>query len=225
MKYILHIDTSGDNGFVALGADGKLVAFKENPEARNQAASVNNDINEILSAAGIALKDLSAVAVCGGPGSYTGLRIGLSTAKALCYALNIPLMQHDRLTLMILGQCHKFLSEYDVYLAVLIAREQEYYISSYNNNFEPIISPRHIAEDEFKLIINKIDGKLLTIGDISKGLKQIVNSDIIQDRRIKIETWIMYAFERFNCNEFVNLSTIEPIYLKQVFTHKPKNIN
>ncbi len=225
MKYILHIDTSGDNGFIALGADGQTVGYKEMTDARNQAAEINGHIETLLKDAGITMQDLAAVAVCGGPGSYTGLRIGLATAKALCYALDIPLMQHDRLSLMVLGQCHNFLSEYEVYMAILAAREQEYFITTYNNNFEAIIAPQHVTEDEITLIINELNVKTLIIGDISVTLKQIIKSDIIEDRRIKTETWIMYAFRQFNCNDFVNLSTAEPIYLKQVYTHKSKNIS
>jgi tRNA threonylcarbamoyladenosine biosynthesis protein TsaB len=216
VKYILHIDTSGELGFVALGKDGHLLSFKEQPDARNQAASINHDITTVLADAGITLSELSAVAVCSGPGSYTGLRIGLSTAKALCYVLDIPLITHDKLSLLALGQCHSFLSEYDYYVAVLMAREGEYFISSYNNKFEQVIEPQHILEDELKLKISELKGKKLISSNISTSLKQITETDITEDQCIKIETWI---------KDFVNLSTAEPLYLKQVYTHKPNKIN
>src|ERR1035437_1453422 len=100
MQYLLHIDTSTDTGVVALNCDGVILAYKVNEEARNHASTINIMIEKLLAGVKISLSDLDGIVVCAGPGSYTGLRIGLATAKGLCYALNVPLILDNKLTLL-----------------------------------------------------------------------------------------------------------------------------
>ena len=92
MKYILHIDTSTDIGTIALSGDGRILSYLRTTETRNHAGVINNMIERVISDMKITLEQLSAISVCAGPGSYTGLRIGVATAKGLCYALNKPLI-------------------------------------------------------------------------------------------------------------------------------------
>ena len=98
MDYILNIETATKNCSVALAKEGKTIGCKEMAEeGYSHAERLHVFIEEIIKEAGIALKDLSAIAVSQGPGSYTGLRIGVSAAKGLCYALDIPLIAVDTL--------------------------------------------------------------------------------------------------------------------------------
>src|SRR5882672_2766392 len=103
MEYLLHIDTSTDTGLLAIGCDGQLLAHSMIEESRNHAGTINNMINSLLADAHISFRQLSAVAVCAGPGSYPGLRIGLATAKVLCYALEKPLILDNKLTVLAHG--------------------------------------------------------------------------------------------------------------------------
>lgn len=228
MAYILHIDTSAETGLVALSRNGVVAQSITNADTRNHAAVLNLHIEKVLADAGIGLQDLNAIAVCGGPGSYTGLRIGLATAKGLCYVLDKPLMMHHRLLLLLLEHYYKHLTAYEVYAAILNARDKEYYFASYNNKLEPIIQPGHILEDRAAEIKHILGGKTLLAGDINENIHTIFSSNdnsIINSANINIDSWAQYAFEKYDCHEFVNLAHAEPFYLKQVFTHKPKNIN
>jgi tRNA threonylcarbamoyladenosine biosynthesis protein TsaB len=228
MNHILLIDTSGDNGLVALGTDGHLVAQQTNTDSRNYAATINLQVHEVLTKAGINLSDLSAIAVCGGPGSYTGLRIGLSTAKGFCYALDKPLMLHNRLFLLILKQYYNNLLKYDNYTAILPARDKEYFITTYNNKLEPVVPPTHMLQSQTAEIFSKITGSNLLTGSLDPLLEVLSADDSIHieaDNVLDPGSWVRYAFEQLNCNGFVNLANAEPFYLKDVYTHNPSKIN
>ncbi len=222
MKYLLHIDTSGDTGSVSLGLNGKLVSSQINTESRNHASSINLMIADVLEAGGITMRQLSAVVVCAGPGSYTGLRIGLSTAKGICYALNIPLLLDNKLTLLAYQAFCKYGKMYDKYIPLLLARDQEYFINIFDNNFKNIDVATHIMAENLDnymlgdlsicLISDCVDDEIsMKYGKI-KHIDNTVNLDI--------SLWLGYSLEQYNCNNFVNLSTAEPFYLKQVYTHK-----
>lgn len=223
MHYILHIDTSGEKAIIALGRDGVLIDQVVSTDTRNHASVLNIYINELLVKAGISLKELSAIAVCGGPGSYTGLRIGLSTAKGLCYTLDKPLMLHNSLLLMALTSIYNDNDAYNQYAVVIPARDKEYFFASYNAETKTVIEPHHVEENELVREINQLTDVLLTISNISEdvfsGLKLSKSIHINKVDNIAINGWLKYAFDRFNCNDFVSLSSVEPFYLKQVYTH------
>lgn len=220
MHYLLHIDTSTDTGAVAIGGDGKLLAYRSNTETRNHAATINILINEALAAAHISLQQLNAIVVCAGPGSYTGLRIGMATAKGLCYALDIPLQLDNRLTLLAYN-AHGQYNDGAQFISLLLAREKEYFVGVYDNKLIGVLEPRHIMHEELNLLLDKKEGSVLitNVPDIVNELA-ISSLRIIQDIQINFDLWITYAFEDYKCNRIVNLAIAEPFYLKQVFTHK-----
>ena len=222
MKYLLHIDTSGDTGSVSIASDGKLISTKINAESRNHASAINLMIDEVLADAGITMDQLSAIAVCAGPGSYTGLRIGVATAKGLCYALNIPLLMDNKLTLLANQAFKKYGDKYNLYVPVLLAREKEYFIGSFDNVFNNIKEPKHIMEVELGEYFNAtaaicIISECLDPEVASKYAENIYVEDSVN---VDIKEWVSYTFEQYKCNNIVNLSTAEPFYLKQVYTHK-----
>lgn len=228
MAYILHIDTSGDAGIVAISKDGVVTAQLENADTRNHAASINLHIEKALQDSGITMAQLDAIAVCGGPGSYTGLRIGLATAKGICYLLDKPLMMHHKLQLLALKKIYTHKNEYEHYISFLNAREGEYYFASYNSEKDTINEPQHIQAADLETVFSKLSGKSLVCGDMNEGLRAAIGTQTIdfqEDNRVDATTWAVYAKEQYDCNGFVNLANSEPFYLKQVYTHKPKNIN
>lgn len=228
MVYILHIETSGDNGFVAVSGDGKVLAQINSKDSQNYAATINMHIDEVLAKTGITIDQLSAIAVCGGPGSYTGLRIGLSTAKGLCYVWEKPLMLHGKLLLLSIGVYYKHLSQCDIYAAVLVARDKEYFISAYNNNLNSVIEPQHVFEPELIGMLQTIEGRKLVTGQaipLSHFMPEVADIEFVANDIIDMEAWGKYALEQYNCNGFVNLAQAEPFYLKSVYTHKPNNIS
>ena len=221
MKYLLHIDTSTDTSILAIGCNGELLTYSVNEESRNHAGTINNSINKLLINAEISFEQISAVVVCAGPGSYTGLRIGLATAKGLCYALDKPLILDNKLTLLANNASNEH-PNYSQYISLLIAREKEYFISIYNNKRTCILQPQHISEEQLSELIEK-NKKTFFISNAEKEtIEHLIIDDLKIDNNIKtpVDFWISAAFEKYNCNHFVNLMEAEPFYLKQVYTHK-----
>lgn len=221
MVYLLHIDTSSDSGLVAISADGSIIASATNEESRNHAASVNTMITDVLHKAGIALQQLHGIVVCAGPGSYTGLRIGLATAKGLCYVLDKPLFLCNKLTLLAYQVWLINNNRHSNYISLLTARDKEYFITIYNSSFDCVLPARHIMFSELQGILSAENSYIITdiSFDITNELK-ISDLKISQDIEISLDSWAKYAIDQYQRNNSVNLATAEPFYLKQVYTHK-----
>src|SRR6056300_1884386 len=131
MAYILHLETSTKQCSVALAFEGKLLKSRVlNLNSFSHSEKLHLFINEVLQEAGLTPKDLGAIAISKGPGSYTGLRIGVAAAKGMCYALDIPLIALD--TLQILTQ--RAITEKPMYLIPMLdARRMEVYTAIYDN--------------------------------------------------------------------------------------------
>jgi len=223
MDYLLHIDTSADKCVVALGCDGILLHSQTSNETRNHASEINISIQKLLAEAGIALADLTAVVVCAGPGSYTGLRIGLSAAKGICYALDKPLVLDNKLQILLMQSIMAHEGSFDEYLAILKAREGEYFVAIKDGNGADLLEPRHILAEELEGLLPNADSKKFIISrDISVDTLpgMFKNSYILSEVEIDIKRWCEIAYGEYKCNKTVNLSTSEPFYLKQVYTHK-----
>ncbi|PQJ11779.1 tRNA (adenosine(37)-N6)-threonylcarbamoyltransferase complex dimerization subunit type 1 TsaB [Flavipsychrobacter stenotrophus] len=222
MKYLLHIDTSGDTSSVSLALDGQLICTRLNSESRNHASAINIMIDAVLAEAGIIMTQLSGIVVCAGPGSYTGLRIGVATAKGLCYALNIPLLLDNKLTLLAYQAYRQLGTKYKMYVPLLLAREREYFISCFDNGFQNTVIAKHIMESELGEYIGN-NSDICLISDnfaLENHEKYSENIYVHPNVNIDIKEWVFYSFEEYKCNNIVNLSTAEPFYLKQVYTHK-----
>lgn len=220
--HILHIDTSGEQAVVALASDGILRAMRISEVAKNHASVINRLVEEILGESGVHMSDLSAISVIGGPGSYTGLRIGLSTAKGYCYVCDIPLILHNKLDILALQTRKAHPAGFDYYGAILPARQSEYYFVLHDKTGACLTPPTHIFEDKLQDMLRKKGGEILIGGIYNKAIQNIGGIDNVQlvdNESIDVNTWTEEAQKAYDCNEFVNLSTCEPYYLKQVYTH------
>jgi tRNA threonylcarbamoyladenosine biosynthesis protein TsaB len=222
MNYILHLDTSSDICSVAISYGGELLHVVAGSESRNHAAYINEMIAQVLSLSGVSFSDISAVAVCEGPGSYTGLRIAMATAKGICYANDLPLILHSKLFLVSFSNTY-FIDPIPAHsiAAVLIAREMEYFISVYDSSMDCLVASTHIPEPELADILLKQEN-LHIISDAPKDLfyKLKVNFiDFQENITIDFKFWSKCAFASYISKEFANVATSVPLYLKQVYTH------
>ena len=222
MNNFLHIDTSGDAGIIALSSDGSLTASRRNLETRNHASSINILVADILSESHLTLNDLSAVVVCAGPGSYTGLRIGMATAKGFCYALDIPLLLDNKLDLLALQVFNLYRDKYSFFVSTIPAREQEYFVSIFDKNFINILPAKHIMESDLPERLAGMQNLCFISQSLPASLAGKIeeNINMVSIPEIDLSCWAVHTFEQYKCNKTVNLSTAEPFYLKQVYTHK-----
>jgi len=215
---ILHIDTSWSEGLVMLSRNGVPVAVQESAEARDHATKVNGHIDAVLRQAGVRLGDIAAIAVCNGPGSYTGLRIGLSTAKGLCFVLGCPLILHSRLALM-LEEGEKT----ETKLAILPARKGEYY--SAMTGEKGGFSPQHITTADLLNFLNNITELSLIVGNPGEDLEALRKNDKVLFKpymAINPMVWGRKSLEAFNSGHFADLAYSEPEYLKAAYVTKSR---
>jgi tRNA threonylcarbamoyladenosine biosynthesis protein TsaB len=211
--YILSIETTTKNCSVALFKDEELVIGKEiATEGFSHAEKLHVFVEEILKETNVSFKQLHAIAVSSGPGSYTGLRIGVSAAKGFAYALNIPLISVDTLTAL----AHQVSDKDGIIIPMVDARRMEVYSAIFDSNKNKIRQTEAQILDETSF--SDLEGKVYFIGDASAKAKEILNNknffflDELQYPTAKTMGNLAYA--KFLKQDFEDLAYYEPFYLK-----------
>ena len=221
MALILLIETATKSCSVSLSSENKIIACKEEVNKQySHAEKLTIFITELFKTQDFSIKDLDAIAVSKGPGSYTGLRIGISTAKGLCYALDIPLISVSTLKAMAFRMAQK--EESDLYCPMIDARRMEVYNAFYNNTNKEI---RGIQADiiEAHSYQKELDKKVLFFGDGAQKCKQIIqhpNAKFLDDIFPSSKDMLEIANEKFSENFFEDVAYFEPFYLKDFVTGK-----
>jgi tRNA threonylcarbamoyladenosine biosynthesis protein TsaB len=222
MGIILNIETATTNCSVSIAKDGNLIALKEFDSADySHAEQLHLFIEEVVKTASLELKDINAIAVSKGPGSYTGLRIGVSAAKGLCFALDVPLISIPTLE-SIANQVKDVTVDYII--PVLDARRMEVYASVFNSALKEIRETKAeiIEENSFEEYASK--GTVLLIGSGAEKCKELLTTNF------KFETtavpsakeMVMLSNKKFKENNFENVAYFEPYYLKDFIALKKK---
>jgi len=219
MNYILHLETSTKACSVAISLDGELIALKEElNEEFSHSEKLTLFIQDVIQEVKITLKDLKAVSVASGPGSYTGLRIGVSTAKGLCYALEIPLISVDALFSLATIAKNK---HHNINLCALIdARRMEVFSSIYNSDLN-VLKP--ISADIIDESTYSAYEPFVYFGDGAEKLKDLwKNNNCTIDSSIYSSAigQIPLATEKFTKKEFEDVAYFEPFYLKDFMIAK-----
>lgn len=213
MIYILNIETATKNCSVSLSKNGQTVAIKEVSEEQfSHAEKLHLFIKEVLAFEGISLENLNAVAVSKGPGSYTGLRIGVSAAKGLCYALNIPLIAVD--TLAILAE--KISVDSGIIVPMIDARRMEVFTQMYNKDYSPLSLAEALIVDETAFV--DISENIHLIGDGALKCKTVLTDDkfVFYDDVIypSANEMSRISYKKDVENTFEDVAYFEPYYLK-----------
>lgn len=226
MPIILQIETATPVCSVALSQDGKTIALKEEAAQNIHASSLTLFIEEVMKQAGLVYADLDAIAVSKGPGSYTGLRIGVSTAKGLCFALDKSLIGLSTLQMMANG----FLKQYPDYAGMVCpmidARRMEVFTAVYTNHLVEVetINAKIVDETSFR---SSLDAATITfIGDGAAKCAAVLAHPNAQFSSLNFNSaanMSELAYLAFNQANFEDVAYFEPFYLKDFVFTTPKN--
>jgi tRNA threonylcarbamoyladenosine biosynthesis protein TsaB len=229
MDLILYIETSELLCSVAISDGNQLIGVKESVTDRAHAKALTVLINELLFEKGLEMRHLKAVSVSKGPGSYTGLRIGVSVAKGICYALNIPLIAIDTLLALSYGIKAKIALNDDILLCPMIdARRMEVYKAIYDTNFTLIepVKAEIIEKHTFDKLLEK--NKIAFFGSGALKCQSIIeHSNAIFYNNIvpRAEFLVIPSYNKYNNRQFENVAYFEPFYLKDFVASTPRNKN
>lgn len=212
---ILCIETATTNCSVALGKEGKLLALKEDYSSNySHAERLHLFIEEILRENEVQTRDLTAIAVSKGPGSYTGLRIGVSAAKGLCFALDLPLISIPTLRSLSLQVKQK---EEGFIIPLLDARRMEVYTAGFTSENRKVFDTRAeiLTPDSFSEYLENASVVFLGSG-VEKFSKicEHPNAEFIEGKLPSAGEMVALAEEKFQKQKFEDVAYFEPYYLK-----------
>ena len=226
MATILQIETATQVCSVALSQNGETIAFKEQMEPNIHAASLTLFIEEVMQAAGLTYANLDAVAVSKGPGSYTGLRIGVSTAKGLCFALDKPLIGIATLKMMANGFLNEQPSYKGLVCAMIDARRMEVFTAVYEEHLNEAVQVNAKIIDEQSFLEELKSNTVTFIGDGASKCQELIQSSNAKfiDRNYNSSiNMSSLAYQAFKNQTFEDVAYFEPFYLKDFVFTTPKN--
>jgi len=229
MPYILFLETATQVCSVAIAKNNRLIALKETTIANSHSSLITLFAEEVVKEANIQFTDLHAVCVSMGPGSYTGLRIGVSSAKGFCYALNIPLIAVNTLKSMANTYIQKHsqqINNTSLLCPMIDARRMEVYSAIFNKDldFIRITKADIVEENSYQEYLN--NNSLIFFGNgaekceslLSKNPHTIFDKDFVPSAK----GMISLALEKYKKQQFENLAYFEPYYLKDFIATTPK---
>lgn len=229
MALILNIDTATPVCSVALARDGKLLALREKNEKNIHAEVLTHFIMEVIAEAGCKLADLDAVAVSKGPGSYTGLRIGVSTAKGLCYSIDKPLIGIGTIESMAHFAAQELVGKYtekDLFLPMIDARRMEIYGAFYNNHLQAQSEVKPHILDENSFLEEGENNNIILTGDGAAKCQEIFKErheiKIYPEIHCSSRGMLQLSEEAFNKQAFEDVAYFEPFYLKEFIAGIPR---
>jgi tRNA threonylcarbamoyladenosine biosynthesis protein TsaB len=223
MALLLNIDTATKRAGVCLSQDGKLLAMLENFEQKEHAAWLHVAVRELMTNTKTSMRDLQAVAVTAGPGSYTGLRVGMAAAKGFCYALGIPMITENTLRVMAFAASEQ-LPQTDLLCPMIDARRMEVFTALYRRDMTELLPATAMVIDENSFADWLSHQRMSFFGDGSDKCKPIITAPSATFAEVGYHVGFLgiLSFLRYLQGEFTALAYSEPAYTKEFYTHTKK---
>jgi tRNA threonylcarbamoyladenosine biosynthesis protein TsaB len=227
----LYIDTAGEKAMVAISNDNNVLALEVNEMTNTHASFVQVAIDKILKQVGIAIQEIDAVVVTMGPGSYTGLRVGLSSAKGIAYAINKPMIGISTLALLAhhaIQNSPLVASENGIQIFSMIdAKRMEVFGAIYKPDFSVILPEQAIILD-IPFLTNQLDkGPLLCIGSGAAKTNTLFSNEHLHciESQYNMADMTSIALEKWAQNQFESTAYASPTYLKEFYQASSKTTN
>ncbi len=223
MSYILNIDTAIEGASICLSHNNEIIATAENEVQKDSAAWIQPAIQTLLKGASLSIKGLAAVAISNGPGSYTGLRVGMATAKGLCYTLGIPLLTISTLQMMTVAALNLTAG---LFCPMIDARRMEVFTAVYTNTLHEMIPPQALIlnEESFNTLIE--EHTILFFGNGSVKFKNLVQhpNAVFKELKITAKHLVPLAYESLKSGTVADLAYSEPFYGKAFYSPPAKSL-
>jgi tRNA threonylcarbamoyladenosine biosynthesis protein TsaB len=223
MNYILNIDTTSEKAIVNIADGQQVIGSLLNADAKKHASFLHSSIHQLLKENNINPSDLKAIGVTGGPGSYTGIRVGLATAKGLCFALNIPLMMFNTLEVIAFSAIEKIGKPEVLYCPMIDARRMEVFTAVYDEQLNQKIEPSAmiLTEDSFKEMAEKT--VIYFFGSGAEKFKNLTNDSVknfhFSDVEISSNSLAKFSWKKFEKKDFEDIAYSKPLYIKEFFSN------
>jgi tRNA threonylcarbamoyladenosine biosynthesis protein TsaB len=216
MSLILCIDTALEKAFAGISMADHLLLVKENKKQNEHAAFIQPAIHQMLQELNYRVHDIDAVGITIGPGSYTGLRVGMATAKGLCYALKKPLVAASTLEVLTTAAIEKF-PGFDLYCPMIDARREEVYTAFFDADIHPVTTPHALILNEQSFAQELMQKKILFFGTGASKLGKFLHTNgngYLENVDYNATHLAKILFNRFKSRQFLDLAYAEPFYIK-----------
>jgi tRNA threonylcarbamoyladenosine biosynthesis protein TsaB len=218
MSYIINIDTATATAHISIAQDGKLLQALQNESQKDHGAVVQTAIQQLLKTAALSFADIDAIAVTAGPGSYTGLRVGLASAKGLCYALHKPLLTLNTLEVLTTAAKKSPNSQPDfLYCPMIDARRMEVFTALYTDTLTALLPPCAMILNETSFSNTLEKEKIVFFGSGAAKWQQVcTHSNASFTTHLALpEAMVDLSYQYFLDQRFADLAYSEPFYLKE----------
>jgi len=224
MSFILNIDTSMQSASVSISKDGILLHELTNTDLKEHSSFLQPAIKKILELTEINIQKINAVAVTIGPGSYTGLRVGMAAAKGICFALNIPLITINTLEALAATAIETFGVKKPVLICPMIdARRMEVYTALYTTNLDNLLAPCAMILESNSFATYFSTYKIFFVGSgVNKWEKICIHRQEADFHNLEIKPQILnnLSYKKYIIKEFADIAYSEPLYIKEFYTTK-----
>ena len=217
MAIIFNIDTAVESASICLARDSRPIKFEENRNKSDHAAWLHPALQELAAEAGIGIHEIDAIAISIGPGSYTGLRVGLAAAKGLCFALGIPLISVNTLKMM----AYTIRDEAaDYYCPLIDARRMEVFTAVYDRNFTEFVEPKAMIIDSNSFDSILLSNQVLFSGNGSEKVRKLIShpNAFFSNKQANATNMVELSYQYYMEKNFSDIAYVEPCYIKEFYS-------
>lgn len=220
MSLILNIDTATETASICFAKNGETLSLKHNENQQDHASWLHTAIEQMMKDADHKMQELNAVAVSAGPGSYTGLRVGMAAAKGFCYALNIPLIIENTLFIMAFAASQQSQNKSSLLCPMIDARRMEVFTALYNSTPEVIFPATAVILDEQSFSDYFSNNTITFFGSGAKKWQELTQNPNAYFRNNNADAGhlAILSYKKFIKKEFTDIVYCDPVYLKEFYT-------